>query len=137
MLRLMLPAEIERDWGWLGAVLAPAIAHDDKRQDGDVFRDLLAGDMAMFRVVSPDANGLAVVEIDGPTFWIIYIAGRVAGQPHRWRDRMRVLVSYFVGIARAHDCTELRLEGRDWSRIFPDWERLDERPGRNELRKAL
>jgi hypothetical protein len=133
----MLPAAIDADWERIGALLAPAIKQDDQRQDSDVFRDLMAGDMALFEVEASGARGVVVVEIDGPTFWITYIAGRIDGLPRRWLERVRMLMSYFAGIARAHNCTELRIEGRDWSRVFPDWERIDERPGRHELRRIL
>lgn len=134
-LTLTQPAAIEADWERLGAILAPAIAHDDARQEADVRRDLMAGDMVLFDVGATNAAGLAVVEIDGPVFWIIYIAGRIGGTGRGWLERVRVLMSYFEGIARAYDCTEIKIEGRDWSRVFPSWER--EGDHRHTLRKAL
>lgn len=134
---LMLPIEIEHDWEQIGALLSPAIRRDEQRQAIDVYRDLMSGDMALFQVDLPMAKGIAVVEFADGVCWIVYIAGKITALPVAWRGRVRVLMSYFEGIARAHGCKEMRIEGRDWGSIFPEWERMGERPDRNELRKAL
>lgn len=140
---LLFPDEIERDWERIGRLLAPAIARDEQRQAIDVYRDLMNGDMAMIDVDLGDVKGVGVIEL-APSetalncCWVIYIAGRIDGAGRHWTGRVHTLMSYIEGIARAHDCTEMRLEGRRaWGSVFPDWERLDARPGRHELRKVL
>jgi hypothetical protein len=136
------PDRIEAEWERIGALLQPAIAHDEKRVAVDVRRDLQSGILELYDVDLYRAKGLAVTEIGLSTanvrcMWIVYIAGHADGQPREWLSRLRTLTSYLEGIARAEGCKEMRVEGRDWSRVLTKYERLNERPGRNELRRVL
>lgn len=136
------PDRIEADWGRISVLLAPAIAHDDKRDPTDVYRDLMTGALELYDLDLTRVHGVAVTEIAPSTanvrcMWIVYVGGTVTGARHEWIRRVRTLLSYFEGIARAEGCRELRIEGRDWSRILTDYERLTDRHGRNELRKVL
>jgi hypothetical protein len=135
----MVPATIEAEWPRIGPLLAPAIAVDPARQEADVYRDLLSGDMALYDMDLQGAQGVVVVEINSDgvnskTFWILYVAGRISGPRSHWLGRVKTLTSYFVGIARAMNCTELRIEGRNWGRVFPEWERIGDP---NQLRLVL
>lgn len=129
-LTLLLPAEIASDWEHLCPLLRPAIAHDEQRQESDVYRDLMAGDMALFHVAFGDMRGVAVIEFRDGVCWLLYVAGRLGG----W-ERARMVLEAFELVAKAHGCTEIRVEGRDWSRLLRDYERLGGH--RNELRKRL
>lgn len=134
MFAIMLPEAIAADWERIGDLLAPAIAEDDQRQPADVYRDLMSGDFVLFEVDLQGAKGVIVVEIASPCFWLIYVAGRISGPKSHWLGRVKALTLYFSVLAKANNCTEMRLEGRNWAPIFPDWERLGTR---NALRKAL
>lgn len=139
---LVLPSQIEADWERIGATLTPAIAYDHKRQAIDVYRDLINGDMALFDIDIENAKGIAVIEFgradDGQECcWIIYIAGKIAGKPREWVGRVRALMTYFETIARANACKQMRIEGRDWSRVFHDWTPVEVQSGVNELMRLL
>lgn len=125
---------IAADWQRIEGLLGPAIEHDDMRQTEDVRRDLLNGDMALFDIELHEISGVAVIEFADGICWLIYCGGRIGGHGREWLSRTRLLVQVFADLARSFGCTEMRIEGRDWHRIFPDWERVGPR---NELRKAL
>lgn len=131
---LLLPSMIEADWDRIGGMLEPAIEYDEARQSEDVRRDLLNGDMALFDIELHEASGVVVIEFSDEVCWLLYVTGNIGGKGREWIKRVHLLMQVFEDIARRHGCTELRLEGRDWHRVFPEYERLG---GRNELRKAL
>jgi hypothetical protein len=138
-MRLWTPAEINRDWWRLGDTLAPAIAIDGKRTVGGVLDALLMGDFALFTINEDSVNLTAVIELhqidEAKCLSLIYLAGRIGLPPRSWINRMQTLASrYLVETAKAMGCGEIRIEGRDWSSVFPDWDRLD---GTHELRKRL
>lgn len=62
--------------------------------------------------------------------------GTIGLKPKAWLRTVRAHVAQFEDIARAAGCVELRIAGRDWSRVLPDYEPL---PGGkpNRIRKRL
>lgn len=62
--------------------------------------------------------------------------GRVNLPPKAWLRGMRAEMTKLEAIARGAGCAEMRIAGRDWSRVLPDYEPL---PGGkpNRLRKRL
>lgn len=131
---LILPAEIASDWEDLRAVLVDAIEVDPSRQEADVFRDLMAGDMALIRVDAGDMQGFVVIEFDAPRCLLLYAAGSIG---NLWHGTFRPILAGLEELARRNGCTEMRIEGRDWSRLLTDYEPGTERPWRNELVKRL
>jgi hypothetical protein len=140
MLTLLLPHEVEADWLRLETLLSPAIAHDAVRKVADVYRDLMAGDMAVFDVAEGNSMGAAVIEF-APSetaercCWLLYIGGRVGGHGRAWLATVRGLMARFEQIAREHGCEEMRVEGRNWSRVLTDYTATGS--GRHELLKRL
>ncbi len=131
---LMLPADIAADWEDVAAILAEAVEIDPARQLADVYRDLMAGDMALIRVDAGDLCGFVVIEFDQPTCLLLYAAGSIG---NLWRGAFRPILAGLEELARRNGCTEMRIEGRDWSRLLPDYVPGSERPWRNELVKRL
>lgn len=79
---------------------------------------------------------LEVYEEDGKRVCGIYkLDGQINLPPRKWlaavRDEMRVIER----IAREAGCDELRIAGRNWAPILPDFDSLI--GPRNGLRKAL
>lgn len=139
-MRLWTAAEINREWWRFGEVLAPAIHVDGKRTVGGVFDALLMGDFALFTINEDSVNLTAVIELhridEAKCLSLIYLAGRIGLSPRSWINRMQSLATrYLIETAKAMGCSEIHIEGRDWSRVFPDWERLD--GPTHELRKRL
>lgn len=86
-------------------------------------------------------NGMArlalqVFEEDGRVICGIYhLEGHLFLRPKAWLRTMRAEMTRIEGLAKNAGCEELRLCGRDWSRIFPDYEPLGGL--KNGLRKVL
>ena len=64
------------------------------------------------------------------------LEGRFNLPPKAWLRTLRAEMTKLETIARDAGCAEMRLAGRDWSRVLPDYEPL---PGGkpNRLRKRL
>lgn len=140
MLTLLLPDQVEANWPLLEVLLSPAIAYDEARTVMEVYRDLLAGQMALFVTNEQACRGVAVIEF-APSetaekcCWLAYVAGDAHGGPKAQLATMRDLAGRFEVIARGNNCTEMRVRGRDWSRVLTDYEPTGN--GRHELRKAI
>jgi len=92
-----------------------------------------------FRITRPGADVMASLEVfeeDGAKVCGIFqIDGTIALPPKMWVAAVRAEVGTLEGIARDAGCVEMRIAGRDWSRVLPDYERFD--GVRNGLRKVL
>jgi hypothetical protein len=128
---LVLPDRIAADWERLGAILGPAVAVDGERTLDGVLEGLLDGTFALFEGREGAICGLVVVMFEEGACWLLYAVGRIE------KPRLvnaRALVAGFEELARRNGCSEMRLKGRDWSRVLPDYERAGEG---NELMKRL
>jgi hypothetical protein len=89
--------------------------------------------------VVPEGDGVVVTELcapDGvPCLWIPYIAGKSNAGPRGFIRAIRRIAAHYEELARQAGCSEIRIGGRDWSRVLPDFERFDDKP--NRLRKRL
>jgi len=61
--------------------------------------------------------------------------GTIKAPPKAWVRAVREEVGKIEDVARKAGCDELRIAGRDWSRIFPEYEQVLDL--RNGLRKRL
>lgn len=131
MITLVLPDEIRTWWGELGTRLSPAILVDPKRKVADVYQALMSGEFALFQINENSVNMLAVVQIaqidEAKCFSLFYLAGSVKAPPRLWLAKVRDLMQIAIKTAKDLHCTEMRLEGRDWRKVFPDWEWQNER----------
>lgn len=65
------------------------------------------------------------------------IDGFIKAKPKAWLRVVRSEIQFLERLARSAGCHELRMAGRDWSRIFPDYEKHPLGAGKNVLRKVL
>lgn len=73
---------------------------------------------------------------DGRNIAGIYeLKGKISLGPKAWLKAVREEVRKLERIAKAAGCEEMRIAGRDWSRILIDYEPCDGLP--NGLRKGL
>lgn len=73
-------------------------------------------------------------------FGIRYLEGRINLPPKAWLATVRQVLSDLERKAIEADCHEMRLAGRDWSRVLEGmgWEPMEGLlQGKNGLRKAL
>lgn len=68
---------------------------------------------------------------------VYQLEGTIKAQPKAWLKIVRSELQTLERIARDAGCRELRMAGRDWSRIFPDYEKHPLGAGKNVLRKVL
>lgn len=52
---------------------------------------------------------------------ISYLTGEVKGPPKVWLRTVRRVMAHFEEKARQAGCKEIRIGGRRWQRVFPDW----------------
>lgn len=78
--------------------------------------------IAPFGIVIANAAVLITLEVfeeDGRTVCGIYqLSGKIRMPPKAWVRAVRTEVTRLERIARAAGCEELRLGGRDWSKIL-------------------
>ena len=87
----------------------------------------------------PHGAGLVTLEIytegENLVCGIHRIEGRLRLPPKQWLAAMRAELTKIEAIAKDAGCVEMRVAGRDWSRILRDYEPM---PGiENRLRKRL
>lgn len=98
-------------------------------------------DPTLFRFKIRRPYGCAAVELevygDGDFMYagIRRLKGRLDLKPKRWLRVVRAHVKRLEGIVRDSGCRELRVAGRNWSRVLPDYEPYEGVP--NGLRKVL
>lgn len=69
---------------------------------------------------------------------IYQLTGKISLGPRAWLTAVREEVRKLETIARNAGCAELRVAGRNWQKILPDYERMTDAPDvRNGLRKRL
>ena len=92
-----------------------------------------------FRVFLPNGGGHVTLEIYADegrmVCGIFQIEGRLKEPPRQWVRTIRAELMKLEGIARDAGCEEIRVAGRDWSRVLTDYTPFD--GVRNGLRKAL
>lgn len=135
-----IPAsKVEAEWEWLGPLLETAIAVRNATTLEVVQGKLIAGETEAAKVTLPDASGVVVSELcidDGAKcLWLSYIAGDSKCGPKAFVKMMRSIMAEYEELGRSAGADEVRIGGRDWSRVFPDYERFDDVP--NRLRKIL
>ena len=78
-----------------------------------------------------------VREEDGKPYCLIHtLSGTITLGPKAWLKAVRDEIWKLERIARQAGCTEMRIEGRDWSRILPGYSHWPAGDGHG-LRKAL
>jgi hypothetical protein len=66
-----------------------------------------------------------VFDEGGKTICGLYqLRGHIDLPPKAWLREVRTHVGKFEEMARGAGCTELRIAGRDWSRVLPDYQSM-------------
>lgn len=80
---------------------------------------------------------LEAYEDDGQIVCLIHtLSGKISLGPKAWLRAVRDEIAKLERIARAAGCVEMRVEGRDWSRILPGYSHWPAGEGHG-LRKVL
>lgn len=141
MLRQIDRTEAWARWPVLGPALVPAMLYSSDRSPNDVLERLMNGSATMLEVSDFGAEGLIVIDIvedDDETLacWVSYIVGVIDMLPRRKLEYLRWMMSGIETVARRAGCRFMRIGGRDYRRIFPDYAPFDpEAP--NRLQKVL
>lgn len=97
-------------------------------------------DLPPFPITRAEGTVLCVVQVfeeaDGTKVCgIKKLFGTINAPPKAWVRAVREEVAKIEGVAREAGCDEMRIAGRDWSRILPDFETCDGLT--NGIRKRL
>jgi hypothetical protein len=132
-----IPRErVDGEWERILGLIEPAIAYDENATPDEVFGWLCSGQAEAFWIEGEGVSGVAVTTTDEESCFINYVGGRVAGGPRAFVRVVQEVVDEIETLARAAGCKELRGGGRNWARVFPEWEHCDaEHP--NRLRKVI
>lgn len=139
-LALVTPARIECEWERFSPLLAAALRPDPTGKTLESLRDdLAAGRFQLIEGVGDEATGILAFHLFSERGQLCcfasYLAGEVHGGPRKMIAVMRTLMSAFEEAVRAAGVTEIYIGGRDWGRIFPEFEPVD--GVKNRRRKVL
>jgi len=132
-----IPRErIPQEWPRILSLIEPAIEFDKNATPAEVFDWLVTGHSEAFWIGVGSALGVGVTTTREGSCFINYTGGAVSGGPREFIRSCRAVVADIETLARDAGCTEVWGGGRNWSRVFPDWERPDpDNP--NRFRKRL
>jgi hypothetical protein len=136
-LRHIRPERIPFEWERMAGLLAQALAHDpNKTTLKDLYAKLTSGNAHCLEVTADGVHGVLVFEVfeeeDEIKAFTSYIAGKVELGPKAWVAAMRAMMAEFEHMLADAGCVENYIGGRDWSRIFPDYEPADGVPNRRK-----
>lgn len=119
------PARIARLWPVIAEILAPAVRSDPKQTLEGLHKRLESGADRLLSISGP-GHALMVIEVtDGLVCWIKYLAGAIEGGPKARVAIIRAAVAHMETVARDAGCTEIKLCGRDWSRVLKSYRPFD------------
>lgn len=126
---------IAAEWPAIAEILAPAV-RGDPCQTLEGLRKRLAEGLDSLLMLTGPGRCLMVIELDNDLrCWIKYLAGSIEGGPKARVAIIRDAVRHIETTAKDAGCTEVRLCGRDWSAILPDYTAFEGHP--NGLKKEL
>ena len=132
-------SRIERLWPVLAEILWPAVQQDPTGMSMEKLRERLAD--GRFSLVEGDCDGASgllayhLFEEDGELCcFASYLVGKVDGGPRQMLGTMRRLMEAFEASCRAAGVKQVFIGGRDWGRVFPDYELTGDVPNRRRKR---
>lgn len=141
MFRHLGKEELALDWWRIGTMLAPGMRHNPAGTTiQQVFDKLMSGQCSCLEVTVDGAgSGYIVFEVFGQDgtmkCFTSYIAGKSTLRPKAWLAAIRAIMAEFEAMLASSGCKENFIGGRDWSRVFPDYQPADDVP--NRLKKVL
>jgi hypothetical protein len=131
------PSRIAHEWKTISELILPAIK--DNVTEMELFGRLVSGHSQAVTIVSPRVNAVAVLNvstIDGVVCCFIgYVGGKYKAGPKAFTRFVRGVVRTIEQKAKEIGCQEVRLGGRDWSTVLPDYLKFDGMT--NGLRKQI
>lgn len=136
---LVSPGRIDRMWSVLSELLEPAVSHDPNGMRMDDLRSrLMDGRFHLAEGYDEKTYGLLAYHMfeEGGDLccFASYLAGKFTG-PKGFVHTIRELMTAFETASRNAGVNAVYIGGRDWSRIFPDYELTGDEP--NQRRKRL
>jgi hypothetical protein len=137
---LLDAGRIEAEWPVIAELMAPALAvNPNGATTVDQFRADLGS--AKLSIVGGDAEGargylaFQMFEENGELCcFASYFAGSVDGGPRQMIKTMRALMRAFEASCREAGVVRILIGGRDWGRVFPEYELTGDVPNRRQKR---
>jgi hypothetical protein len=127
------PSRVLHEWDAISRDLERAFKRDPKRNWLDILGQAIAGELRFWKVT----GGYLCTQVTRQpgtlkrTFWVIYAGGK-----HGYLNDWRALMERVELQALKERCSDLRFEGRDWRKVFPEYDAHKE-SGRWHFRKVL
>jgi hypothetical protein len=129
------PARIEREWPVIAETVWPAV-RQNSHTSLETFRKRLLNGLDHLFEVSGEATGYIAIELANDLCcWIKCGAGHVIGGPKQRVKTILAIMAHIEAVARDAGCAEIKICGRDWSKILKDYEPFD--GFRNGIRKRF
>lgn len=129
------PERIEALWPVIAETVWPA-ARQDSHYTLETLRKRLLNGMDHLFELSGEARGYMALQLgDDLTCWIKCAAGHVEGGPKRRVQTIREIMAHIESVAKNAGCSEIKICGRDWSKVLTDYEPFD--GFRNGISKRL
>lgn len=126
---------IAAEWPAIAERLWPAV-RQDPTYTLEVLRNRLENGLDWLFEAEGGGTCLIVIELGNDlSCWIKALAGTVEGGPKARLRTIREGVDFIESVARTAGCASVRICGRDWSAILPNYEPFD--GYRNGLEKRL
>ena len=130
---------IEAEWPDIARIMEPALAVNPHGATLEQFKaDLESGALFIVGGETEGARGYLAFQMfqDGEELccFASYFAGSVDGGPRQMIKTMRWLMAGFEASCRSVGVTQVFIGGRDWGRVFPDYELTGDVPNRRRKR---
>lgn len=132
------PASVSEAWPWLGPLLEPAVNYQNEIDINELKQGLIDGTYEVVEVETGGSFGVVVTHLyekDGlRKLCISFIAGQHNGGPKRLRQILVTLMDFYKNAAADHGCDVIRIGGRNYDWLFPEFERVDGPDNPREMR---
>lgn len=136
---LLDTARIAAEWPVIAQLMAPALAVNPHGATLEQFKaDVENGVLSIVGGETDGARGYLAfqmfTEADELCCFASYFAGSVDGGPRQMIKTMRWLMTEFEASCRSAGVKQIYIGGRDWGRVFPDYELTGDVPNRRRKR---
>ncbi len=131
------PERIPHEWGAIAQLILPSIKGNATEMQ--LFKSLITGKSQAVWLTSQRVRAAMILEVkpfDGVLCCFVgYVGGKYQCGPKAFVRFVRGVMQTIEEKAKEIGCDEIRLGGRDWSSVLPDYASFDGMA--NGLRKAI
>lgn len=131
-------SQVAGQWPEIAEAIWPCVRGVPNASMEGLKNDLIGGRNLFVWAMGEEGSGALVLEITPDAVcWLKYGTSSLRGGPKVRLRVMREGMKWLSEQMAAIGCTEVRICGRDWSRILTDFQLMPDAPEPNLLRKVL